>query len=113
MLPIPTKWLLALAGAALITTLLTLAFCQGKQSGKTGEVVKQQQREIETQVDLGHAADNSATFRIEDARTLDQQERDLRDAVKDAKSSDDARTKRGCAILRQQGRDTKNIPACR
>jgi len=111
--PIPAKWWFAIGGAVLIVALLSLAFCQGKQSGKSGEVVKQQGREIVVQQEQGAAHENSATFRIEDARTLDQQQKELADAVKDAKGSDDARRRRGCAIMRQQGRDTKNLPECR
>ena len=110
---IPHKYLLIGGIVALVIAILALTYCQGKSAGKSGEVVKQQKHEIETKKEEMGAAENAAIFRVEDARKLDQQERELRDAVKDAKSDDDARARRGCAILRQQGRDTKNIPACR
>jgi hypothetical protein len=97
-----------LAGA-----LLLLTYCAGRSDGKTGEVVKQQEREIQVQRDLGNANENAATSRVEDATRAAQQKEELNHAIKDTNSPDRARALRGCIILRQQGRDTVNIPACR
>ena len=70
-------------------------------------------REVETQRDLGRANDNAGDQRVKDATTAAQQERELSDALKATNDPDRQRALRGCIILRQQGRDTANIPACR
>jgi len=111
--PFITKYWPALAGAALVLALLTLAFCQGKQAGKSGEIVKQQGREIETQQDLGRANSNAAEARVNDAVKAAQQRKELDDAITATDDPDRQRALRGCVILRQQGRDTTNIPGCR
>jgi len=98
---------------AFVAALLLLSYCSGRSDGKTGEVVKQQEREIQVQQDLGKANENASTARVEDAVKAEQQKKELNDAIKDTNSPDRARALRGCIILRQQGRDTINIPACR
>lgn len=107
------KWWPVLAAALLFGVLLTLAYCNGRSAGRQGEVIKQQGREIKTQRDLGRANENAADARVKDATTAAQQERELTDALNATKDPDRQRALRGCAILRQQGRDTANIPACR
>lgn len=109
----PKKWWPAIAAGLLGAVLLTLAYCNGRSAGRQGEVVKQQGREIETQRDLGRANENAADARVKDATTAAQQERELTDALNTTKDTDRQRALRGCTILRQQGRDTANIPACR
>lgn len=111
--PFLAKYGIYLAIAAVAVAVLMLAFCQGKQTGKSGEVVKQQGREIETQIDLGRANENAADARVKDATTAAKQEKELTDALEASKDPDRQRALRGCAILRQQGRDTSNLPACR
>lgn len=106
------KWWPALAGAALLAVLLALAYCNGKSAGKSGEIVKQQKREIETQQDLGKANENAADARVQDAVKSERQQQELEDALKATQNSDRQRALRGCVVLRQQGRDTSNIPAC-
>lgn len=107
------KWWPAIAAGLLFGVMLTLAYCNGRSAGRQGEVVKQQGREIETQRDLGRANENAADARVKDATTAAQQEKELTDALNATKDPDRQRALRGCAILRQQGRDTTNIPACR
>lgn len=101
---------IVIAGA--VAALLMLAYCQGHSAGKSGEVVKEQRRTIEIQNQVGAANENAAGARVADATKTAQQERELKDAL--ASTSDPARRRvlRGCLIMRQQGRDTKNIPAC-
>ena len=111
--PFLTKYWPLLAAAALFAALLTLAFCQGKQSGKSSEVIKQQGREIETQQDLGEANSNAADARVNDAVRTARERKELDDATKATQDPDRQRALRGCVILRQQGRDTANIPECR
>lgn len=106
------KWWPAIAGAALLAALLTLAYCNGKSAGKSGEIVKQQKREIETQQDLGKANGNAADARVKDAVKSERQQQELNDALKATHDPDRQRALRGCVILRQQGRDTSHIPAC-
>jgi hypothetical protein len=107
------KWWPALAGAAIVAALLTLAFCSGKQARKSGEVVKEQARTIETQQRVGDANTNASAARVDDAVTIEHQKQELHDAVENATDPDDARRRAGCVILRQQGRNTAAIPACR
>lgn len=106
------KWWPVLAAAALFGTLLTLAYCKGQSAGKSSEVIKQQSREIKTQQDLGKAGENAAAARVDSAVKLEQQKRELNDALEATQDPDRQRALRGCIILRQQGRDTSHIPAC-
>lgn len=98
--------------AIMLVVILTLAYCSGRQDGKTGEVVKQQEREIEVQRDVGDANTKSADQRVEDAVKAEKQQKELADALKATTDPDRQRALRGCVILRQQGRDTSRIPAC-
>lgn len=106
------KWWPVLAAAALFGTLLTLAYCKGQTAGKSSEVIKQQDREIKTQQDLGNAETHASETRVQDAVKSEQQKRELNDALKATHDPDRQRALRGCVILRQQGRDTSHIPAC-
>lgn len=99
--------------ALLILLVLLTAYCSGRKDGKTGEVVKQQEREIETQGKLGEANETAAGRRVEDAKIAAQQERELTDALEANQDPSRQRVLRGCVIMRQQGRDTSNISACR
>lgn len=111
--PLASK-LIFFGGIALLAgALLLLTYCTGRSDGKTSEVVKQQEREIQVQQNLGNANENASTARVKDAVKAEQQKKELNDAIKDTNSPDRARALRGCIILRQQGRDTINIPACR
>lgn len=107
------KWWPVIAAAALFGLLLTLAYCSGEDAGKSGEIVKQQEREIETQRDLNTANEDAASARVKDAVEAIRQEKELTDALEATDNPDRQRALRGCVILRQQGRDTSNIPACR
>jgi hypothetical protein len=113
MLLILKKWWPVIAAAALFGMLLTLAYCKGESAGKSGEIVKQQDREIETQRDLNDASENAAADRVEDATRAAQQEKELTNALEATDDPDRRRTIRGCVILRQQGRNLADIPACR
>ncbi|MDO7843471.1 hypothetical protein [Sphingomonas immobilis] len=108
-----TKWWPVLAGGAIVAVLLTLAFCSGQQAGTSGAVVKEQGRTIETQRQVGDANTNASAARVGDAVKTEQQKQELHDAVENATDPDDARRRLGCAVMRQQGRDTAGISACR
>lgn len=107
------KWWPAIASAALFGTLLTLAYCNGRSAGKSGEVIGQQSRELEVQKDLGGANSNASDARVIDAVKIEQQEKELNDAIASTKSPDRRRVLRGCIILQQQGRNPSDFPACR
>lgn len=98
---------------ALVALALTVTYCSGRSAGKTGEVVKQQAREIKVQAQVGDANTNASAARVDDAVNLQTQAQELKDATSNATSPADARVRRGCVILRQQGRDTSGIAACR
>lgn len=113
MLAILKKWWPVLAAAALFGLLLTLAYCKGESAGSTGEIVKQQTREIETQRDLNTANEKAASTRVDQATLSAQQEKELTDALQATDDPDRQRALRGCIIMRQQGRDVADLPACR
>lgn len=97
----------------ILALIFLLAYCTGRSDGKSGEVIGQQKREIQTQQDLGKANENAGEQRLKDAAKSATQEKELNDALTTTNDPDRQRTLRGCIILRQQGRDTSNIPACR
>ncbi len=108
------KYGIYLAIAAVAVAVLLLVYCQGRSAGKSGEVVKQQERTIQTQQEVGAANENAAAARVSDVTRAAQQEKELKDAL--AATNDPARQRllRGCIILRQQGRSDKDLPAaCR
>lgn len=111
--PFLVKYWIYFAIAALVAVVLTLTYCQGRSAGKSGEVVKQQKREITVQREVGAANENAATARVSDTTKAVQQERELKDALDATNDPNRQRVLRGCLIMRQQGRDTQNIPACR
>ena len=120
MIPIPpqvagflSKYGIWLGIAALMVTILFTAYCAGKTAGKNIEVLEQQEREIETQRDLGEANETAAGARVEDAKREAAQEKELTDALQATDDPVRQRTLRGCIIMQQQGRDTADIPACR
>jgi len=109
----PTSLKIAGFVAALTIGVLALAYCQGKSAGSADEIIDQQEREIETQRDVNEANEVSAESRVADTVISAQQEKELSDAIKATDDPDDRRVLRGCIILRQQGRDTSDLPACR
>ena len=102
------RWWPAIAGTAVLLAVLTLTYCSGKSAGKSGEVVKQQKREIQTQQDLGRANEKAGDRRMEDAARSTAQQKELEDALAASKDPDRQRILRGCVILRQQG---QKLPA--
>lgn len=107
------KWWPVLAAAALFGLLLTLAYCKGENAGSQGEIVKQQDREIGTQRDLNKANERAASARVDSVDKAAKQEKELTDALQATDDPDRRRALRGCIILRQQGRDISDLPACR
>lgn len=107
-----SRWTWVAAGVVILLILLSLAYCTGRSDGKKDEVIGQQQREIETQDKVGKANEGAADRRLSDYQYSAEQQKEIEDAVRNAKGPDDVRAQRGCVILRQQGRDTSRIPAC-
>lgn len=107
------RWWPMFAIAFLAVAILSLAYCKGVSAGKSGEVVKQQKREIETQQDIGHANEKAGDQRMKDTMQSTTQQKELQDALAATNDPDRQRALRGCIILRQQGRDTSHLPACR
>lgn len=112
--PSVAKYGIYLAIAAVVVAVLGLTYCQGQKSGKSGEVVKQQDRTIKTQQEVGTANENAAGARVADATKAAQQEKELKDALDATNDPTRQRVLRGCLIMRQQGRSDKDLPAaCR
>jgi hypothetical protein len=107
------KWWPALLAGVVIIVAVTVIYFRGYSAGKTTEVVKQVQREAEVQVKINDANENAAQARVDAATALQNQAQELQDVQEQAGSVDALRIKRGCVVLRQQGRDTSKIPACR
>jgi hypothetical protein len=99
--------------ALIVLAIVGTIYAFGRHDGKSGEVVKEQARTIDTIQKVGDANTNASAARVENTRRQDQQKQELNDALKNASGGDDARRRTGCAILRQQGRDVSAIPACR
>lgn len=109
-----SKYGIYLAIVALVVTVLGLTYCQGQKAGKSGEVVKQQERTIKVQQEVGAASENAAAARVSDATRAAQEERELKDALEATDDPTRQRVLRGCLILRQQGRSDEDLPArCR
>lgn len=107
------KWWPALLAGVVIIGAIVVIYTRGVSAGKSGEQVKAAQREVTVQKEITEANENASAARIDASRELEEQARELQDAQEDAGSLDTIRIKRGCVILRQQGRDTSRIPACR
>lgn len=63
-------------------------------------------------IEVLDANEKASDTRVEDAVRAERQQREIEDAVANSTGPDDVRARRGCVILRQQGRDTSRIPAC-
>lgn len=102
-----------LGGILLAVLLIGLSvYMIGRSDGKAGEVVKRQEAQIELQQDISEADKRAAHTRVDDAVRAEKERKELDDAFKDIGSPDARRARRGCIILRQQGRDTTGIPGC-
>jgi hypothetical protein len=112
--PFLAKYGIYIGLALVVALILGLTYCQGQKAGKSGEVVKEQGRTIQTQKEVGAANENAAGARVADATKAVQQERELKDALAASNDPNRQRVLRGCLIMRQQGRTDKDLPAaCR
>jgi hypothetical protein len=109
--PFLAKYGIYIGLALVVALILGLTYCQGQKAGKSGEVVKEQGRTIQTQKEVGAANENAAGARVADATKAVQQERELKDALAASNDPNRQRVLRGCLIMRQQGRTHKNLPA--
>jgi hypothetical protein len=76
------KYGIYFAIAGIVALVLGLTYCQGRSAGKSGEVVHEQKRTIQTQQEVGAANENAAGARVADATKAVQQEKELSDALK-------------------------------
>lgn len=102
-----------IAVAAMVVAVLTLAYCNGRSAGASREVNNELERTNEVQRQVGEANEVAGKARLEDRLTITQQKKELDDAIATGEDADTLRRRRGCLILRQQGRDTAGNPACR
>lgn len=98
--------LFGLVLAMFVALLLLLSRCNDD-----GQKVDQQT--IKVQGEIGDANTNASAARVDDAVKAEQQTQELNHAIENATTDDARRRARGCAILRQQGRDPASVPACR
>lgn len=110
--PFLAKYGIYIGLALVVALILGLTYCEGHKAGKSGQVVKEQKATIQVQKEVGSANENAAAARVSDATKAATQEKELTDALKSTNDPNRARVLRGCLIMRQQHRDTKNIPAC-
>lgn len=102
-------------GAALVllaVAALALAYCTGRRDEDAENTAELQEIEIEILNDMIDATDNAANTRAEDTMRIALEEKELQDALNTEADPDKRRALRGCIILRQQGGDTSDIPAC-
>jgi hypothetical protein len=109
--PFLAKYGIYIGLALLVAGILGLAYCEGHKAGKSGEVVHEQARTIQVQQEVGGANENASTARVADATKAVQQERELKDALNATNDPNRQRVLRGCLIMRQQGRNPKDLPA--
>ena len=109
---VSSKWPWMAAGVVIIGILLLLSYCTGRSDGRKDGIVDSQGREKKFRGKVGEANEGAADRRVRDSQYTAEQQREIEDAVRNAKGPDDVRAQRGCVILRQQGRDTSRIPAC-
>lgn len=102
--PFLQKYGIYLAIVAVVIAVLGLTYCQGQKAGRSGEVVKQQERTIQVQQEVGSANENAADARVSDATKAAQQEKELKDALAATNDPNRQRLLRGCLIIKQQGR---------
>ena len=107
------KWWPAILAFVVILIAVGVIYTRGVSAGKTGEQLKNAKEDIIVVEKVTEANTAAAEQRVEDATRLQDQAQEIKDATRDAKDLDDARRKRGCVILRQQGKATDKIPACR
>lgn len=108
------KWAKFLAVGVVVALLLTLAYCKGQSAGENKVKVEQLSNEIDTLHTVGQANDTAADERLGDARDLQNQAEELKDAS--SHPSDDRNTRRLrrlCVQLRQQSGGAVNNPACK
>jgi hypothetical protein len=108
------KYGVYVAIAGLVILILSVTYCTGSKAGKQSEINDQLERTIETQKKVTDANENSANSRVQDRVTIEQQQKELDDAISQSREdSITLRQRRGCLIMRQQGRDTSNLASCR
>lgn len=84
----------------LVIALLALAYCSGGSGARHAD----DQETIQLQTHVIAADGNAADARVSDTVRIQNQQREIEDAVQNTSSVDDARRARGCIILRQQNR---------
>ena len=109
-LALPTIQTLWAVAVLLGLILLVVAYCSGRSDGK--QVIEDR---LQAEREAVLADQRVAERKAEQAREIAAQKavtekKDLDNAVLDTRGLD--RTVRGCIILRQQGRDVSNLPAC-
>lgn len=92
--------------------ILSLAFCQGKRAGEQGEVIDQQERELDFKAAEGGAKTAASDKRVTDEVRVAMELKELTDALETETDPYARRVLRGCIVMRQQGRDTGVIPGC-
>ena len=89
-----------------------LTYCMGQKSGEQRYENQRLEANQKVQQQKAAADTGAADQRVTDTSRIQQQREELRDARTTAPSPSDRR-RHGCVILRQQGKDTSRIPACR
>ena len=106
------KWWPVILAIVVIGGLTLAIYLRGVSAGKSVEIVKQVTRENEVQLKINAANEKAAEARVEASLEIQKQAEELKDAEQDVETLDSLRIKRGCVIMRQQGRDVSKIPAC-
>lgn len=113
--PFLQRWGLLIGLVLLAVILLGLAYCSGRDAGRDAEASAGKDRTIQAERQIGAANTKAADARVDQAKQLEQQRKELDDAriIVPGDSADDARARYGCRVMQQQGRDPNSNPTCR
>lgn len=108
-------WKLALGIVLGAVLCFPLAQCRGERIGKQEAALALEQANTRYLTQKARADDLAAEQRLTDTIAVNEQERNLRDAIADTPDTapDAVRIRLGCERLRRAGTDPASIPACR
>ena len=106
------KYGIYVAVAVLMAAILALAYCTGSRSAEVEAANDRLEANNEFLEDKGKADENAGEARTESAVTIEQQRKELANAVNSDEDPSTLRQRRGCLILRQQRAGPTGLPAC-
>lgn len=103
------------AVGALVVAILLLAYCEGKDAGRSDAERSRLEGNVEALEDKGRADEKAAETRLQDAERANAEQTELKEAVTDAKATggDPRRAYYDCLAKLQQARKSGgSAPTC-